>query len=166
MKEFKDSDLELINILQKDVLKYFWDYAHPVSKMARERLHENDLSFDEHTVTTGGSGFGILNVIMGIENDFKSKAEGIQQLETILNFLEEADRFHGAWPHWMDGRTGTVIPFSTFDNGGDLVETALLCQALICIREYFKNGNNHERSLARKADDLLEGGRVELAYKQ
>jgi hypothetical protein len=156
-KTITQSDIELMNIVQQDVFKYFWDYAHPNSKLARERLHENDLSFDQNTVTSGGSGFGFLNILMGIENQYITKTEGIIHLETALNFLENANRFHGAWPHWMDGNSGAVIPFSTLDNGGDLVETAFLSQALICIREYFKNGNTQEQELAQKADELWKG---------
>ncbi len=151
------SDIELMKKAQCDVFKYFWDYAHPNSKLARERLHENDLSFDQNTVTTGGSGFGFLNILMGIENQFITKAEGISHLETALNFLKNADRFHGAFSHWIDGNSGSAIPFSALDNGGDIVETALLCQALICIREYFKNGNTQEQELAQKADELWKG---------
>ena len=141
----------------KDVFKYFWDYAHINSKLSRERLHENDLSFESNTVTTGGSGFGFLNVLMGIKNNIISKEAGISHLQTALNFLENADRFHGAWPHWMDGNSGTVLPFSSMDNGTDLVETALFCQGLICIREYFINGNAEEQQLAQKADILWKG---------
>lgn len=151
------SDTELIEKAQEDVLKYFWDYAHTNSKLARERLHENDLSFDENTVTTGGSGFGFLNILLGVENQYISRTEGVSHLETALIFLENADRFHGAWPHWMDGNNGAVIPFSALDNGGDLVETAFLSQALICVREYFKNGNTLEQELAQKADELWKG---------
>ncbi len=151
------TDSELIDTLQKDVLKYFWDYAHPVSKLSRERIHEDDLTFDENTIAIGGSGFGIMNIILGIENGFISQLEGVTHLTTAIDFLETADRFHGAWPHWMNGNTGDAIPFSSFDNGGDLVETALLCQALICIREYFKNGNSQEQLLAQKADLLWKG---------
>ena len=151
------SDIELMKIVQEDVLKYFWDYAHPNSKLARERIHENDFYFNQNIVTTGASGFGFLNILMGIENQFITKTAGISHLETALNFLENADRFHGAWPHWMDGNSGVVIPFSTLDNGGDIVETAFLCQALICIREYFKNGNTQEQELAQKADELWKG---------
>jgi len=151
------SDNELIEKVQSDVFKYFFDYAHPNSKLARERLHENDFSFDQNLVTIGGSGFGFLNIITGIENNIITKAEGITHLESALNFLENADRFHGAWPHWLDGNNGNVIPFSQFDNGGDIVETALLSQSLICIREYFKNGNNQEQELAQKADELWKG---------
>jgi hypothetical protein len=36
-------------------------------------------------------------------------------------------------------------PFSTKDNGGDLVETSFLCQGLLAVREYFKNGNTAEK---------------------
>jgi hypothetical protein len=151
------SDSELMQRVQEDVFKYFWDYTHPISKLSRERLHENDLSFDANTVTTGGSGFGFLNILLGIEQNSISRAAGISHLQTALNFLENADRFHGAWPHWMDGTNGSVIPFSSMDKGADLIETALLCQGLICIREYFKNGNAEEQQLAQKADALWKG---------
>lgn len=150
------SEDELVATVQKDVFNYFWEYAHPKSKLARERLHEDNLNFDSNTVTIGGSGFGLLNIILGIENNFISKQEGITHLETALTFLEKADRFHGAWPHWIDGNTGKVIPFSELDDGGDLVETAFLCQALICIREYFKNGDTQEKELAQKAEALWQ----------
>lgn len=93
------SDISLMKKAQEDVFKYFWNYAHPNSKLTRERIHENNISFDENTITTGGSGFGFLNILMGIENQFITKAEGISHLETALNFLENADRFHDAWPH-------------------------------------------------------------------
>lgn len=153
-KSTTNSDLNLMKRAQKDVFKYFYDYAHPNSKLARERIHENDISFDQNVVTIGGSGFGFLNILLGIENGFISRTQGINHLETALNFLESADRFHGAWPHWINGNSGEVIPFSSMDNGGDIVETALLSQALICIREYFKNGNTTERQLSLKADNL------------
>ncbi len=151
------TDSELMDTLQKDVFKYFWDYTHPTSKLSRERIHENDLSFDENTIAIGGSGFGFLNIILGIENGFITQSEGVNHLNTALDFLGNADRFHGAWSHWINGNTGEVIPFSNFDDGGDLVETALLCQSLICIREYFKNGNTQEQILAQKADVLWKG---------
>ena len=151
------SDIILMKKLQEDVFTYFWDYAHPNAKLSRERIHENNISFDENIITIGGSGFGFLNILVGIENQFITRSEGFNQLETALNFLENADRFHGAWPHWLDGNNGEVIPFSMLDNGGDIVETAFLCQALICIREYFKNGSVQEQALAQKADELWKG---------
>lgn len=151
------TDTELLDAVQKDAIAYFWDYAHPVSKLARERYHVDDPSNDADIVTSGGSGFGLLSIIVGIERGFVPRAEAVSRLTTALTFLENADRFHGAWPHWMNGNTGDVIPFGTIDNGGDVVETAFLCQGLIAIREYFKNGNATEQALALKADNLWNG---------
>ena len=151
------TDEELLNMVQKDAFKYFWNYAEVNSKLARERYHTDDSSFESNKVTIGGSGFGLMTILVGIDRNFVSRSEAVSRLTTALNFLENADRFHGAWPHWLDGDTGNVIPFGTVDNGGDLVETSFLCQGLLCIREYFKNGNSEEQALAQKADDLWKG---------
>src|SRR5687768_5741049 len=100
------SDDELLTLVQQQTFKYFWDLAHPVSGMARERNTSADI------VTSGGSGFGIMSMIVGMERKFISRDQGLQRMDKILTFLESADRFHGAWPHWMNGQTGDVIPFS------------------------------------------------------
>ena len=151
------TDEELMDMVQKDVLKYFWNYAHPDSKLARERYLEEDPSFEQHIITSGGSGFGLMTLIVGIERGFIPRAEAVSRLHTAMDFLQNADRFHGAWSHWMNGSNGSVIPFGTRDNGGDLVETAFLSQGLIVVHEYFKNGNDTEQALAQKADDLWKG---------
>ena len=151
------TDQQLLDLVQKDAMKYFWDYAETNSKLARERYHTDDPSNDAQIVTTGGTGFGIMTILVGIERGFVPREQAIARLQTGLDFLENADRFHGAWPHWMNGATGNVIPFGTVDNGGDLVETSFLCQALICLREYFKNGTPAEQALAQQADNLWKG---------
>ncbi len=151
------SDEDLMDFVQERTLAYFWDYAEKNSGAARERYHVDDPSLNEHVVTTGGSGFGIMAIIAGIDRGFIGRGEAVTRLTKIINFFESADRFHGAWSHWIDGRNGSVIPFSTKDNGGDLVETAFLAQGLICIYEYFKNGSQTEKELANKAKTLWEG---------
>ena len=150
-------DEALLDLAQKDALKYFWEYAETNSKLARERYHVDDPSNDANIVTTGGSGFGLMTIITGIERGFVPRDEAVARLTTALNFLENAERFHGAWPHWMNGTNGRVVPFGNDDNGGDLVETSFLCQGLIVVREYFKNGNTAEQALANKADVLWKG---------
>lgn len=151
------TDEEILTLAQKDAFKYFWDYAESNSKLARERYHTDEPFVDEHLVTTGGSGFGLMTILVGIERGFVPRGEAVTRLNTALTFLENADRFHGAWPHWINGSNGNVVPFGTVDNGGDIVETAFLCQGLICIREYFRNGNPEEQALALKADTLWKG---------
>ena len=151
------SNEELMDVVQRETFKYFWDFADSDSGAARERYHPTEPGLGEGTVTMGGTGFGVMAILVGIERNFITRAEGLERLERIVDFLETADRFHGAWPHWLDGNTGTTIPFSPLDDGGDLVETAFLVQGLICVIEYFKDGNEQEMSLAQKADALWKG---------
>ena len=126
------SDDALLTLVQKQTFKYFWDYAHPVSGLARERLGSDE------TVTTGGSGFGIMCLPVGVSRGFITRADAAERMRTIAHFLAyTADRFHGAYPHWLNGTTGKVIPFSAKDNGGDLVETAFLVEGLLTARAFF-----------------------------
>ena len=151
------SDEDLLDLTQQETFKYFWDFAEENSGGAKERYHPSDPARDAHVVTSGGTGFGLMAILVGIERGFISRQQGVERLSTLLDFLENADRFHGAWAHWMNGNNGSVIPFSPMDNGGDLVETAFLTQGLICIKEYFKTGSDAEKILAQKADELWKG---------
>ncbi len=144
------SDEELLTKVQEHTFAYFWDFAHPVSGLARERNTSNDL------VTIGGSGFGVMAILVGIERQFITRQEGVDRLEKIVNFLENADRFHGAWPHWMNGITGNTIPFSVDDDGADLVETAFMIQGLLTVRQYLDAGDPQEQSIRNKITNLWE----------
>ncbi|GAT63839.1 glucoamylase family protein [Paludibacter jiangxiensis] len=145
------SDNDLLTLIQQKTLSYFTDYAHPVSGMARERLGSGE------TVTTGGSGFGLMAMLVGIERGFLTRSDGFSRINKVVNFLNtQADKFHGAFPHWMNGTTGKVIPFSTKDDGGDLVETAFMMQGLLSVREYFKNGNSSEQAMCDTIQKLWQ----------
>ena len=146
-----DNTNDLLSVVQKQTFKYFYDFAHPVSGMARERNTSGDV------VTSGGSGFGIMALIVGMERGFITRADGLTRMDKILDFLEIADRFHGAWPHWMNGNTGDVIPFSANDNGGDLVETSFLVQGLLTFRQYLNAGVPAESSLINRINVLWQG---------
>ena len=149
----------LMDQVQKDALKYFWDFAEPNSLLARERYHQDGVypQNDSHVVTTGGSGFGLMSLLVGVERGFIPRAEAVDRLTHIADFLASAERHHGAWSHWIDGRNGKTVSFGKKDDGGDLVETAFLVQGLITVREYFKNGTAKEKALAEKMDALWKG---------
>lgn len=150
------SDDSLLNLVQYQTFQYFWDNAEPVSGLARERTHLDGEypQNDRNVVTIGGTGFGLMAILVGIERNFITREEGLNHLQKMVNFLDTADRFHGAWPHWLHGETGKVKPFSKKDDGGDLVETAFLVQGLIAVREYFKGGNEAEQALASQVNEL------------
>jgi hypothetical protein len=142
------SDDELLTKVQQQTFKFFYDYAEPNSGMARERNGSNEL------VTTGGTGFGLMAMVVAIERNFITRQQGINRLNKIVSFLETADRFHGAWPHWVNGNTGKVIPFSTKDNGGDLVETSFLVQGLLTFRQYLEPTDTVGNNLIKRITKL------------
>jgi hypothetical protein len=144
------SDEELLTLVQQQTFKYFWDFAHPVSGLARERNSSGN------TVTIGGSGFGVMAILVGIERGFITRMEGVNRLAQIVDFLTTADRFHGVWPHWMNGNTGQTIAFSTKDNGGDLVETSFMAAGLLTARQYLDPNAYYEGLLYNKINILLD----------
>jgi hypothetical protein len=150
------SEDSLLTLIQYQTFQYFWDNAETTSGLGKERTHMDNVypDNDQTVVTTGGSGFGLMAILVGIERGFITREQGFERFTKIVNFLETADRFHGAWPHWIEGTTGKVKPFGRKDNGGDLVETSFLIEGLITVREYFKDGNEKEKALAAKIDKL------------
>lgn len=149
-------DQQIFDSVQRAAFRYFWEGAEPVSGLARERYHADNIypEHDQSTVTSGGAGFGVMAILVAIERNFITRTEGRERLEKIVHFLETADRFHGAWPHWWNGETGKVKPFGRKDNGGDLVETSFMIQGLLCVRQYFKDGSETEKQLAARIDKL------------
>ncbi len=145
---------ELLDKIQRATFQYFWDGAESQSGMARERIHLDEPGLDLHLVTTGGTGFGIMAILVAIERGFITRPEGRTRVDQIVTFLESVPRFHGVWAHWYDGSKGSVVPFSPRDDGGDLVETAFLVQGLLCARQYFSSGNEEETALANRIDML------------
>ena len=145
------SDSALLDLVQKQTFRYFWDFAHPVSGLARERNTSGE------TVTSGGSGFGIMSIVVAIHRNFISRAEGLARMQRIVGFLKNnAAKFKGAFPHWLNGTSGAVVPFSAKDNGADLVETSFLMQGLLTARQYFNGADAGETALRNDINALWQ----------
>ena len=143
------SDTALLTIVQKQTFKYFWNFAHPVSGMARER---SNVAYDygNEVITTGGTGFGIMAIIVAAERGWITRDTAAKHLLKIANFLLKANSYHGVFPHWLNGESGKTIPFSRKDDGADLVETSYLFQGLLCARQYFNGHNKTETDLRNR----------------
>jgi len=144
------SDDALLDKVQSQTLKYFYDFGHPVSGLARERTSSGDI------VTSGGSGFGIMALLAAAQRNFLTRTQALNRIDTIVTFLtDKATRYHGAFSHWINGSTGATVPFGTQDNGGDIVETAYMVQGLLCARQYFNSTTDaKEISLRSRINDI------------
>ncbi len=146
------SDSALLTLVQQQTFKYFWDFGHPISGMARERNSSGDIC------TTGGTGFGIMSILVGINRNFISRSDGLNRIQKIVSFYKnKCTSYHGAYAHWINGTSGTTVPFSSNDDGADLVETSFLMQGLLCARQYFNLNNAGDDTLRNDINILWNG---------
>ena len=144
-------DEDLLTLVQKQTFKYFWNFGHAHSGMARERTTSGDV------VTTGGTGFGVMAMLVAAERGFVTRQEALERVQKIVTFLDkECTSYHGAYAHWINGATGETKPFGDKDDGADLVETSLLFQGLLAARAYFKDGSEAESKLRSDITRLWE----------
>jgi hypothetical protein len=147
------TDDELLTMVQEGCFRYYWEGGHPNAGMAIEILPG-----DPNLVAVGASGFGVMAIVVGTDRGFVSREQSEGRILKIVRFLKGADRFHGVWPHFLDGRTGKIIPyFGRYDDGGDLVETSFLMQGLLTARSYFGRDNAAEREIRETITALWRG---------
>lgn len=144
------SDEALLDEVQRRTFRYFWDFAEPASGLARDRFGGND-----GWLVTGGSGMGAMAIVVAVERGWIGREAGCERLHLMLRFLERADSYHGAFPHFLDP-AGRTIRFGRKDDGADIVETALLMQGLIAAREYFDGSAGKEPWLRARIDGLFD----------
>lgn len=146
-------DDALIELVQRQTFNFFWEGAHQASGLAPDR-RPTGKGVSEDLVTTGGSGFGVMALIVAVERGWVTRAEALERLDRMLDLLVRATCYHGAFPHFLDGVTGKTIPFSRKDDGGDLVETSFLCMGLLCARQYFQGDAPIEQSIRSRITSL------------
>lgn len=147
------SDDALLDVVQRQTFRYFWDFGHPVSGLARERSNVA-FNYGNEVVTTGGSGFGIMAIVVAVDRKWITREQGLDRMLRIVKFLQKADSYHGAFPHWLNGETGKTIPFGRKDDGADIVETSYLFEGLLCARQYFNEDTGKERELRGRINGL------------
>lgn len=147
------SDEELLTMVQEAHFRYYWEGAEAHSGLARENIPGR-----RDMIATGASGFGLMALIAGTERKFITRQQAVDRFLKVVRFLEKADQFHGAFPHFIDGPTGKVEPFfGPRDNGGDLVETSFLVQGLLTARAYFNGANAAEKEIRDRITRIWQG---------
>jgi hypothetical protein len=149
-------DVDLLEQVARQTFRFFWEGAHPASGLAPDRRTTHPAPVDD-LVATGGSGFGVMALLVAVERGWVTRAAALERLGRMLDLLMRARCFHGAFPHFLDGASGATIPFSRKDDGGDLVETSFLCMGLLCVRQYFAGDTPEERALRGRITEIWEG---------
>lgn len=152
-RQLSPEDEALLDRVQRQTLRYFWEFAHPACGLARERSNATS-RYGLETVTTGGSGFGVMAIIAGVARGWLDREAAVERLWSMVRFLLKADSYHGIWPHFLNGDTGRTIPFSRKDDGSDVVETSFLLAGLLAARQYFDRPDAAETRLRASIDWL------------
>jgi hypothetical protein len=148
---YQMNEEELLTSVQEATFRYFYDFGHPVSGLSRE------VTTSGNVCTSGGTGFGLMTIMVGAERGFVSRDSAAARTLKMLTFLQDScTRYHGAWAHWINGATGETLPFSTYDDGGDLVETTYLIQGILTIRNYYTLDNPVENEIRNRATEMWE----------
>jgi hypothetical protein len=68
-------DEKIFTEVQKQSFQYFYNGAEPTSGLGRERFHADNIypQNDKNTVTSGGSGFGVMALLVGNRKRFYYK---------------------------------------------------------------------------------------------
>src|SRR3954465_1711765 len=76
------TDSALLDVVQRQTFRYFWDFGHPVSGLARER---SNVAYDygNEVVTTGGSGFGIMALIVADHRKWVTHEQAVNRMLKI-----------------------------------------------------------------------------------
>jgi hypothetical protein len=85
--EFDDD--ALLDIVQRQTAWYFWEGAHPVSGLARDRQKTTAAPAND-LVAIGGSGFGIMAIIVAVERGWIDRTAALSRLQRMLDFLESS----------------------------------------------------------------------------
>lgn len=146
-------DEDLLDLVQRQTFRFFWEGAHPVSGLAHDRRTTREEPVDD-LIGVGGSGFGLMALIVALKRGWITREAALERIGRMLDLLTRAPCFHGIYPHFMNGRTGAAVPFSRKDDGGDLVETSYLFMGLLCARQACDGDAAAERQVRQRIDAL------------
>jgi hypothetical protein len=146
-------DEALLDQVQQRTIAFFWDMAHPVCGMTPDRVNADNPTSND-LIATGGSGFGIMALIVGVERGWVDRVALLDRLLRVTDFLlNTAESHHGLFPHFLNGVTGKAQSWGGGDAGNDIVETAFLMVGLLTARQYF-TGDGKEAQLRERINTL------------
>src|ERR1700749_459063 len=88
-------DEPLLEVVQRQTFKFFWDRAHPVSGLAPDRCTTRADAADDKAAI-GGSGFGVMAIIVAAERGWITRDAAIERISRMLDLFTNGPCYHGA----------------------------------------------------------------------
>jgi len=82
-------DRQLIDAIQRQTFRFFWEGAHPVSGLAPDRRTTHAGPADD-LATIGGSGFGVMSIIVAAKRGWISRGAALERLQSKLTQHDRA----------------------------------------------------------------------------
>src|SRR5262249_12227033 len=77
----------LLETVQRQHFRYFWEGAHPDSGLAFDRRVSGKPAAIDAWVSIGGSGFGVMALIVAAERGWVARGAALERLGRILDLL-------------------------------------------------------------------------------
>ena len=91
-------DEALIERIQQQTLRFFWDGAERASLLAPDRRERDPGALDDDDrVAIGGSGFGVMALIVAVERGWLPRESVVERLDRMITVLVGAPRNNGAF---------------------------------------------------------------------
>ncbi len=145
-------DEELLDFIQAAHVNYFMERVEVNSGM-----HAISFGIDDATVSVKETGLSILAYIVAAKRGFVSHSVITNRLVRILGFLEGVEKYNGAFPALLDGRTGNGIFAIDSVPEGDVKATAFLMQGLLAAQQYIVGAGEGADSLTEKINAVWNG---------
>lgn len=145
------TDDELLDFIKAAHVNYFIERTEVNSGM-----HAIQFGIDHATVSVKETGLSLLAQVVGAERRIVSRRALRSRLLRILDFLDEVDRYHGAFPALIDGRSKKGVFEVDSVPEADLQATAFLMQGLLVTQAYFQSHDNKADSLTERINALWE----------
>lgn len=145
------TDEELLDFIEAAHVNYFIERTEVNSGM-----HAVQFGVDHATVSVKETGLSLLAQIVGTERGVVSRPATRSRLVRILDFLDEVDRYQGAFPAFIDGRSKEGVFDVDSVPEADLEATTFLMQGLLVAQAYFQADSGETDSLTERINALWE----------
>jgi hypothetical protein len=154
------SDLEMLDMLQRETFAYFQAEGNPVNGLVRDKTEPG------WPASIAVQGLAFTAYAVGVERGFWTREEAVERTLASLRFFRaspqgpepDATGYHGFYYHFLDMETGRRVWRSELST----VDTGFLLAGALAAAAYFDRDDEKETEIRETADFLYR--RVDWAW--